>query len=242
MYRSDSAADAALADSSLSAPAGVGEYSRPRAAGRRRARRSPLLGGGPAGNEQLTATLGVILIVLLAVLGITILRIGQMLSIHMFVGLLLLGPIAVKLGSTGYRFTRYYTHNRAYRRKGPPNPLMRGLAPFVVLTTLGVFGSGVALLLLGPAHRSGLAAIHKVTFILWLGVTALHVLGHLAELPSSLRATRSAQAAGLRRRGPADGAIGRGIVLAGGLVGGLVLAIAMVPQFSAWTSLFNFGH
>ena len=80
---------------------------------RRRGRAAALTGGGTNGNEQLTAVTGVVLIVLLAVLGLTILRIHQLISVHLFVGLLLLGPVAVKMGSTGYRFLRYYTHDPA---------------------------------------------------------------------------------------------------------------------------------
>lgn len=97
-----------------------------------------LFGGGSDGNEQLTAMEGALLIVLLAVLGITILRIGQLISVHLFVGLLLLGPVAIKMASTGYRFVRYYTGNAAYRRKGPLEPTMRLLAPIVVLSTVVV--------------------------------------------------------------------------------------------------------
>jgi len=52
------------------------------------ARRRPAeTGGGPDGNEQLTAVTGVVLIVLLAALGITILRIGQLTWPHFFLGL-----------------------------------------------------------------------------------------------------------------------------------------------------------
>ena len=60
------------------------------------------------------------LIVLLAVLGLTILRIHQLISVHLFVGLLLLGPVAVKMGSTGYRFVRYYTRTRRTGARGRP--------------------------------------------------------------------------------------------------------------------------
>jgi len=139
-----------------------------------RARR-PLLArafaGGSEGNEQLTAVTGVVLIVLLAALGVTILRIGQMLNAHMFIGMLLLGPVALKMASTGYRFVRYYAGNHTYRLKGPPALELRMLAPFVVVLTVAVFASGVALLLVGPSHRGFLGPLHKVSFILWLGVT-----------------------------------------------------------------------
>jgi hypothetical protein len=46
--------------------------------------------------------------------------------------------------------------------------------------------------------------------------TALHVLGHLPELARNLRA-------------------GRSIALAGALVGRLVLAIVLIPDFGSWT-------
>jgi hypothetical protein len=190
-----------------------------------------LTGGGTAGNEQLTATVGVVLIVLLAVLGVTIVRIGQLLDLHLFLGLVLIGPVAAKLASTGYRFARYYTHEPAYRRKGPPLPALRLLAPFVVGTTLVVFVTGVLLLLDGPSDRSLLVLVHKVSFFVWLAATGLHVLGHLAEMPGSLRAVKREGNGALVPRGDA----GRWITIGGSLVGGLVLAIALLPYFGAWS-------
>src|SRR3954467_13358947 len=75
---------------------------------------------GTAGNEVLTGVTGLVLALLLAVEGITLLFLHQLLSVHMFVGLLLIGPVALKLVSTGYRFARYYSGSRTYRVKGPP--------------------------------------------------------------------------------------------------------------------------
>src|SRR5271169_7076961 len=114
-----------------------------------RGRAGALADGGSEGNEQLTAITGVVLVCLLAVLGVTILRIRQLISIHLFIGLLLLGPVALKMASTGYRFMRYYAHNAEYRRKGPPELVMRLIAPVVVATTVGVFASGIVLMFLG---------------------------------------------------------------------------------------------
>jgi hypothetical protein len=200
-----------------------------------RTRRSPggaLTGGGPDGNEQLTSVTGVILIGLLAVIGVTILRIGQLISVHLFVGLLLLGPVALKMGSTGYRFTRYYTHDGAYRAKGPPLTLLRLIAPVVVLTTVIVFASGIVLMFDGPANRGQWLLIHKVSFIVWIAFTALHVVGHLPGLPTSLRAVRPHSGP----TGVTPGGAGRWIALTGALVGGLVLAIVLIPDFAAWTA------
>ena len=58
------------------------------------------------------------LIPLRAVIGLTILFIGRLLSVHLFAGLLLIGPVGLKLASTGYRFASYYPGNAAYRFRG----------------------------------------------------------------------------------------------------------------------------
>jgi hypothetical protein len=194
------------------------------------ARMSSLTGGGTDGNERLTATTGLILIVLLAVIGVTILRIGQLISLHLFVGLLLVGPIALKMASTGYRFARYYGRNAVYREKGPPALVLRVIAPVVVLTTVGVFVTGIVLLCTGRAHRDPWLLLHKVCFIVWIAFTGLHLLGHLPELVRSLGT--GARPDGLST---VQGRAGRSIALAGALVGGLVLAIVLIPDFGSWT-------
>ena len=131
--------------------------------------------GGAIGNIRLTALAGAILLVLLAVEGATIPWIRPLLSVHIFVGMLLLGPVALKLASTGYRFARYYTGGREYVEAGPPMPLMRVLvAPVLVLSTLTLFGTGVGLL--ASPHRGLLLGLHKASFIVWFGACAIHVL------------------------------------------------------------------
>jgi hypothetical protein len=195
------------------------------------ARLRRLAGGGTDGNEQLTAVTGTLLIVLLAVLGVTILRVRQLTWLHLFLGLLLIGPVTLKLASTGYRFLRYYTHDPAYRRKGPPALLLRVLAPGVVLATVVVFLSGVILLFNGPAHRGPWVSIHKASFIVWIALTAVHVLGHLPGMPDSLRAMARLPQSSLSDAGRA----GRWIALASALVAGLVLAIVLIPDFAVWT-------
>ncbi len=210
--------------------------------------------GGTVGNERLTAAAGIVLLVLLAVIGVTLLRLRSLLWVHLFVGMLLIGPIALKLASTGYRFVRYYTAEPRYRRKGPPPALLRMIAPIVVLSTLVVFASGVLLLLIGPSSRGALLPLHKISFIVWVAFTSLHVLGHLPEVAaavglgaqtaskldvlaavgvregSDLSAWHSPEAAITARAGRA----GRGLSLAGALVAGTVLAIAVIPQFGPW--------
>jgi hypothetical protein len=194
--------------------------------------RDLITGGGTDGNELLTSMTGAVLIVLLAVLGVTIVRIGQLIWLHLFVGLVLLGPVAAKLASTGYRFVRYYTHDPAYRAKGPPQALMRTTAPLVVVSTIVVFVSGIVLLAVGPSGRGRLLLLHKASFIVWLGLTGLHVLGHLPAMFRSLRTTGAD--GGLI--GASPGAAGRWLAIAGTLAAGVLLAVALIPDFAPWTA------
>jgi len=208
-----------------------------------------LFAGGTEGNERLTVLTGLLLIVLFAGLGVTIIRIGQLLWLHLFLGLLLLGPVALKLSSTGYRFARYYTSDPAYREAGPPAPALRGLAPFLVFFTLAVFATGVALLVLGPSARQPLVLLHKASFFAWIAVVVLHVLGHLPEIMrlfSNARRSRreiidsqTAWTPGRRKPAAASARVagrqGRSAALVVALLGGLVLAVALIGQFSVWT-------
>ena len=190
-----------------------------------------LTAGGTTGNEQLTALTGLVLIVLFAALGVTILRVRPLLSEHMFIGLLLIPPVALKLASTGYRFARYYTANPRYRRKGAPPTALRMLAPVLVAATVVVFASGVALLLAGPSFSRIVAAdpqgeLHRVD--------SRHrdprARSPARDPPSTADEARAPTAAEpirqwQRRTSP---------VPLGALVAGLVLAILYIPQFSPW--------
>lgn len=218
--------------------------------------------GGTSGNERLTTATGIVLLVLLAVIGVTLLRLSSLLWVHLFVGMLLIGPLALKLASTGYRFARYYTANPRYRRKGPPPAALRMIAPIVVLTTVVVFASGVLLLLIGPSSRSALLPMHKISFIVWVAFTSLHVLGHLPEVAAAvglgaqttskldvLAAVGASEGADLSTWQSPDAAIaartgraGRGLSLAGALAGGTVLAVAVIPQFDPWLNATTLLH
>src|SRR5256884_3155853 len=77
------------------------------------------------GNERMTALAGAVLLVLILVEIVTSARLRTLLSAHVFVGVLLAGPLAVKIGSTGYRFLRYYTRSPAFVHRGPPRLALR---------------------------------------------------------------------------------------------------------------------
>lgn len=190
---------------------------------------------------------GAVLLVLLAVEGFTILRLGRLLTLHVFLGMLLLGPVALKAGSVIYRFVRYYTGSAPYRRKGPPAPLLRLLGPVLILLTACVFGSGVMLVATGSRQGPWLL-LHKASFIVWFCAMAVHVLAYVPRLPRLL----AAEARGLAI--PEGGAVGhagggrharRAVEVLGGrgtrlalliasLLAGLVIALLTVHLAGQW--------
>jgi hypothetical protein len=187
---------------------------------------------GVAGNARLTGGSAVILLVLLALEGATIPFIGSLRGPHIFIGMLLIPPVLLKLASTGYRFVRYYSGNPSYRRKGPPSLPMRLLAPGVVLTTLALFGTGVALLIAGPGSNT-LRFLHKASFIAWVVLMSVHVLGHLLELPTLASAD-------WRRDGGREAELaGAGLrltLLGTSLLAGVAVALATFSLASPWLS------
>ena len=175
-----------------------------------------LFAGGSAGNEQLTAAVAAVLIVLLAAEGATLLNLRSLLTVHAFVGMLLIPVIALKLASTGWRMLRYYRRGEEYVRRGPPHIALRVLVtPLVVVSTLFLFGTGVALLAVDTT-RGTLVGLHKASFVVWLGATGVHVLAHLVELPRTVR-----------RRVP--GLALRVALVGASLVAGVLVAVATLP-------------
>jgi hypothetical protein len=151
--------------------------------------------GGARGNSLLTSLTAAVLLVLLAVEGATIPLIHQLLSLHVFLGVLLLGPVALKLASTGYRFARYYSGRADYVSLGPPAVLMRVVvAPILVISTLVLFGSGVALL--ASPGRGTVLALHKASFVVWFGAMTIHVLSYGLRVGRQLLAEKTVQVDG----------------------------------------------
>jgi hypothetical protein len=187
--------------------------------------------GGVAGNERLTAMTGAVLLVLFAAEGVTILRVHQLLTVHFFVGMLLIGPVALKIASTGYRFVRYYSGAAPYRRKGPPAPFMRLLGPLVMCTSLAVVGTGVALAVVGPGDHRWIF-LHKASFVLWFGVMTIHVLVYAPRLPRLLLG--GGRTAFERTGQVLAGRPARWLLLTASLVLGLLLAAATLHLSARW--------
>ena len=184
---------------------------------------------GVEGNSRLTGLAAAVLLVLLAAEGATLLSVHRLVTPHIVIGMLLVPPVLVKMGSVGWRFVRYYSGNNAYREKGPPVLLLRLLGPVVVLLTIVVFGSGIAVLFVPDSLRSQLLFVHKASFVLWFGAMTFHVLGHILDT------ARLAPADIARRtRRQVQGAGARLWTVAGSLVIGAILGIVMLPAATHW--------
>ena len=111
---------------------------------------------------------------------------------------------------------------------------MRALCPFVIAATLARFGSGVAMLAVGPS-QGWVVNLHKASFVAWLIVTGVHMLGHILQIPglaaADFRAPRERRSGSWLRQG----------AVAAALVAGLVLAIATLQYAAPWQAVVGSG-
>jgi hypothetical protein len=180
--------------------------------------------GGADGNARLTAAAAAVLTVLLIAEGLTLFGVRQLLLPHIFIGLLLVPPVLLKLGSTGWRMLSYYRHVEEYARKGPPQAFLRVLvAPILVVATVVMFATGIAAAAVG--HGGLLLGLHKVSFVVWGIAFGVHFLAHALKVPPLLL----------------GGSKVRSYLIAASLVVGLVAAIAAFPLAHHWHDQFGFG-
>ena len=198
--------------------------------------------GGPAGNARLTSWTGLALLVMLAVEGFTLLSLGSMLGLHIWVGALLVPPVLLKSATTSWRILRYYTGDAGYVSAGPPPLLLRLLGPLVIVTSFAVLGTGLALVLMGSDSFRSLAGLHlsmltahKASFALWFAVMTLHVLAR------TVPALRLVSAGGSGEPKTEGGPVRLG-VLAAVMVVGVVFAVVVLNASTFWMSTFGQFH
>jgi hypothetical protein len=181
----------------------------------------------PAGNERLTAITGTVLLVLFGAEVVTTLLMGSLFGLHFFLGMLLIGPVCLKIGSTVWRFGRYYLGSKPYVRRGPPPMPQRIMGPLLVLTSAGVLGTGVMLAVTGP--DLAWQKLHQRLFYLWLIVVIVHVIHYVPKLPALL-ASHPAERA-LRAASRA-----RWLLLGVSVIGGIILAVLTYHLRARWGS------
>lgn len=145
---------------------------------------------GVVANSRLTAGLGALLVVLFGAVGITLLNTRGWIDWHAGLGIAAGVVVVPKLASTGYRMLRYYSRNGRYVASGPPRFVMRVLAPFLVLTTVLLIGTGV-LAIYFP--RTIWKEVHGFFFWTWIFLAAAHVLVYFWRLPRVITAPRGAE-------------------------------------------------
>ncbi len=203
------------------------------------ARDNPVLPGtgGPAGNTLLTAWTALVLLVLSVGELLTLFDVRGLISWHVAIGALLVPPAVMKTASTGWRMAGYYLGRAPYRQAGPPPLLLRLLGPLVVVSTLGLLGTGVLLVLLGEEQsraslvtmlgfRVDWVSIHQGFFAVWATATGLHLLGRIVP---ALRATV----------GPGSGALVPGrwtrvLWFVAMVASAAALAVVLVGADSSW--------
>ena len=190
-------------------------------------------GGGPAGNARLTAVTGLVLLAGFVAELVTLLDVSGLIDWHVAIGVLLVPPALLKTASTGWRMIRYYAGSQVPGIRSAA-VLLRLLGPVVVLSTLGLLGSGLALVALGPdasrhtlvralGQRVDAITVHQAFFACWSVATGLHVLARLA--PAMALAGRRAAVPGGRRRFAA---------VAVTLVVAAIAAVLLLGAAAAW--------
>ena len=205
-------------------------------------RRDPVAGvtGGPAGNARLTSWVGILLLALGLAELVTVLDVTGLIQWHVGLGIVMTGLALAKTASTGWRIVRYYAGSTTYSGAGPPPMILRLLGPLVILSTLGVLGSGIALIAIGQSagERSWFGVlgqqispitVHQLFFILFVVFVGLHVLARL--VPALL------QVSGRVRRGQQPSAIPgrrmRAITVLGCVLAGVAALVVVLPV-TAW--------
>jgi hypothetical protein len=186
---------------------------------------------GMAGNERITALAGAVLLALIVIEIVSAVKLSALLSVHVFAGVVLAGPLVVKLGSTGYRFLRYYTRSPVYVRRGPPHLALRVMGPLLIATTLVVIGSGIGLVVTGPAQAGPLLPLHGYSVLVWFPLIAIHTFAHILRLPRLVAEDW--------QKHSAEQAPGRGLRLSmnlGVLVLGVIAAILLLPTAVPWST------
>ena len=195
--------------------------------------------GGPAGNARLTAWLGLLLLAAFLVELLTLVSLQQLVSVHIFVGGLLVPLALFKTATTTWRIVGYYAGSPRYRQAGPPPLLLRLLGPAVVLTALAVLGTGLALVVIGQdgIYRPLLTVagftvdpytLHKAAFVLWLVVTAAHTLGRLVPAVQ-LVSNRASAARGV------PGGRARFATLGVAVAASLIAGVVVLSVSGSWT-------
>jgi hypothetical protein len=182
----------------------------------------------PDGNSRLTGiSAGFVLPLFLVEVVTVVLGVKSVITLHVVIGLILLGPALLKLASVTYRIVSYYRSVGAYQQRGRPTVGLRLLGAALGVLFVLLMASGLVLIV-GPngAHSPG-RAIHVVTAYLVVLLLVVHLAIHF--LPAARMAS-----ADMRPRTAVRGARSRWLALLVSLAAGGVLALFLGGQGSTY--------
>ncbi|MHB8191474.1 MAG: hypothetical protein ACYDHP_13880 [Ferrimicrobium sp.] len=188
---------------------------------------------------RLMSLLGVVLFIGLAVEGITVVFIGQLIALHVLLAMILLPVMIYKIVIAFYRFSMYYLGARDFKNAGPPEMLLRVIGPLMILSTVVLMGSGIILIYQFPGTpiANFWRLVHQASFIVWFGVVTLHVLAYMRRAfgtaGDDIRHSRYHTLIGRR---------GRLISIAISLIVGGLLASLVMPAVGPWQHYFTVLH
>jgi hypothetical protein len=149
------------------------------------------------------------------------LGVRSVITLHVAVGLALLGPVLLKLASVTYRMASYYRGASGYAQRGKPAVGLRLLGGALALSFLSMLASGLALIVGPSGAHSAARSIHAVSAY----VVVLLLIGHLAV---HMRPAARLASADIRPRTPkVQGARSRWLALLASLTLGGVLALLL---------------
>lgn len=190
--------------------------------------------GGAQGNTRLTGTVGLVLLLLFAAqIGTVVLGVRSVLAWHVVIGLVLLPPVLLKIGSTTWRMVSYYRRTGDYRLHARPSLTKRVVGPLLAVLTVAVLASGIALVA-GPqgAHAAALS-IHVWAAYAWLAALVVHVVPHFVH---ALRLAGQDWSRKVESRIPLGGR--RRVAVAVSLALGGVLALLLIGRATGYLHFY----
>jgi hypothetical protein len=179
----------------------------------------------PDGNARLTGISASFVLPLVLIEVVTVaLGVRSVITLHVAVGLALLGPVMLKLASVSYRMASYYRGAKGYAQRGKPAVGLRLLGGALALSFVLMLASGLALIVGPSGAHTAARSIHVVSAY----VVVLLLIGHLAV---HLRPAGRLASADIRPRTPqVRGARSRWLALLVSLTLGGVLAQVAGPE------------
>ena len=184
-----------------------------------------------------SALFGTALVILFLIEVLTVPIMSHAVAWHIAVGLIAVPLIVGKLTYSSMRFIGYYRGDERYLKAGVPWFPLRILAPFLVITTVLVIGSGVELDVAGPTSFSAtfLAPAHFLLSVVWFLLMAFHVAAYANR---AARSTIKDMSYRLTKPRPTSSRSRVAIFIATCAIG-IVLATQFQGPIRRWEAAFN---